>query len=211
MPVPFRCPTCSKVGDLPDSLVGKRVRCKSCRSIFVVTAPPEVIDATLAVPEPPPPLPDHVANPLTACAACGQPIAKEAATCPRCGAPNKWVHPEIVRFYGSIAIFKFEPATRIFHDKFALMGVDDDADRGARSVTDMTNGLWVIGDIGTVLAAQAAGRWINEWARKKRKAFKIDFTSAPPVWSSTDDDWWLDVMRFFAVRRRKKRRQESAK
>ncbi len=48
-------------------------------------------------------------SPLTRCTACTRSIAKAAVVCPNCGAPNKWLHPEIVRFFQSISQLYFRP------------------------------------------------------------------------------------------------------
>lgn len=37
-------------------------------------------------------------NQLITCAACGNSIAPLAASCPKCGAPNDWQHPDIKAF-----------------------------------------------------------------------------------------------------------------
>ena len=160
------------------------------------------------------PVKEEEVSPLTPCTACGRSIAKEAATCPNCGAPNKWFHPEIVRFYQSISEFEFGPSVQFTYEKFVLCGVDQRAHKDAQSLANLAGSFGVIAPmnlsgLATIVGVRAGQEWANEWARKKIKAFRIDFTHSPPSWSSTDDAYWRDVMDFFGVRRRKKRRRNE--
>jgi hypothetical protein len=44
------------------------------------------------------------------CRVCHKRIAANAVTCPACGAPNSWLHPEILRFSQAIKEVNFLPA-----------------------------------------------------------------------------------------------------
>src|SRR5438552_950928 len=49
MPIPMTCPNCQSTGLLPDTLLGRRVKCPSCGTVTtaeIMTAPPlEVVPA----------------------------------------------------------------------------------------------------------------------------------------------------------------------
>ncbi len=239
----FPCPQCRARLSAPFGCEGRTSRCPHCAARvtvpFVVTAmlaeDEEVLDGIVMGGEPAKPctaspapvaLPVPVAlaipevlpvvevwDPLTPCTACRRSIAKEALTCPQCGAPNKWVHPEIVRFYASLAQFDFEPSVQLTYEKFVLCGIDQQAHRDAESLANLANSFRVIAPLNvkglaTLVGVNAGQAWMSEWARKKVKAFRIAFfASSPPLWSSTDDYYWTDVMRFFGVPRPKKRRR----
>jgi len=53
MPVQTRCPSCSTAFNVPESMVGKKVRCRDCKEPFEVV--PD-IEATSVEPEPEPTL-----------------------------------------------------------------------------------------------------------------------------------------------------------
>ena len=58
---------------------------------------------------------------LMSCSACGQDIATFAVTCPKCGAPNTWVHPEITRFHQLFRSAR-TPPFNVTTDRFLLHG-----------------------------------------------------------------------------------------
>jgi hypothetical protein len=151
-------------------------------------------------------------GPLTACPTCSRAIAKEAVSCPGCGAPNKWVHPEIVRFFKSIRRFDFPEYIHFHYEKYVLAGVDQRSSQNAQGISDLASCFGVIAPLNveglaTIAAVHFGSKAVHEWARKKIKAFRIDFTYSPPAWSSTDDDYWCDVIGFFRVRPRRRRRK----
>jgi hypothetical protein len=150
---------------------------------------------------------DEDAGPLTPCAACGRSIAKQAVTCPGCGAPNTWTHSEILRFYRSIHRFKFESSVKLEYHKYLLTGVDHKESAHAESIAALANRIGIIGSLGDVVAADFGRQWLNQWARRKIKAFRIDFATLPPTWDSTDDEWWIDVKAFFGLHPRRRRRR----
>src|SRR5262245_63953093 len=52
MPINVQCPNCNRQLGVPDTLVGKKVKCPSCQTVFTAEQP----GAAPAVPPPPPPL-----------------------------------------------------------------------------------------------------------------------------------------------------------
>ena len=191
----FLCPSCGFSLSAPDDCAGRTSKCSKCG--IAVTIPPAHPAPTLSVPEVVPIKEQD--SPLTPCSACGRNIAKEAASCPNCGAPNKWVHPEIVRFYQSIKMFNFRPSIQFNYEKFVLVGVDQRSNNDAKSISNLVNSFGVIAPmnlsgLATIVGVRAGQSWVSEWAKRKIKAFRIDFTRSPPSWSSTDDEYWLDVL-----------------
>jgi hypothetical protein len=179
---------------------------------LVALAAPEATLLASPVPEALPLCEDD--GPLTPCTACGRSIAKRASACPNCGAPNEWVHPEIVRFYRSIDRFEFEKCVKITYEKFVLCGVDQGSNRDALGLAKLAGSFRVaaplsINGLATVMAVGGGQDWLHNWAQKKLKAFRIDFTNLPPGWASTDDEYWLDVMKFFGIPRPKKKSQKK--
>src|SRR4051794_27570372 len=60
---------------------------------------------------------------LIACGACGNQIAVAAAACPKCGAPNSWLHPEIERFAASLQKVNFlPPQSKVLWKGFRVSG-----------------------------------------------------------------------------------------
>lgn len=200
----FLCLHCSFDQTVPDSWAGKTCRCQGCRE--PVKVPDKLLAAVLPIPMVLPvrrvsPVRLDDKSPLAPCAACGHDIAKKATTCPKCGAPNECAHPEIGRFYESIGQFRFGASVVFKHEKWTLAGVDREAGKNEMALADLANSFGVIGNLGDVLAAHYAQRWVRERANKKIKAFRVEFTPATPLWSSTDDEYWFDVMEFFGVNR----------
>jgi predicted RNA-binding Zn-ribbon protein involved in translation (DUF1610 family) len=200
----FTCPKCNTL--CSHTTAGAKVYCPECGQLLLVPA--------LSVQPPPcsPPVEEH--SLLTVCNACGRAIAKEAVTCPGCGSPNNWAHPEIVRFYHSISQFAFGPSVQLTYEKFVLCGVDQRAHQEAQSLANLANSFGVIAPmnlsgLSTILAVRGGQAWASEWARQKIKAFRIDFTHSPASWASTDDDYWDDVMDFFRVDPYKKKRRKQ--
>jgi hypothetical protein len=128
---------------------------------------------------------------LIPCAECGPEIAKGAATCPHCGAPNDWTHPEIVRFLQKRRKFarlypNFEADGRGFvliaRSTRARQFLDVAADAvgslgffAPLSVAGLAAGLGAA--IGTRYAAEA----LREAAGKNGEAILIDFRAEPPT------------------------------
>ena len=53
--VETRCPTCGKVYELSESMIGRKAQCKQCGAIFVVPQSTDIPSATPATSPPPPP------------------------------------------------------------------------------------------------------------------------------------------------------------
>jgi hypothetical protein len=156
-----------------------------------------------------------------ACKACGQQIATMASACPKCGAPNKWVHPEIERFRRSLGQFNHMPSFNVNWDRFLLKGTAE-VKRGARALGDfavkaMAAGLlcimvgwllpgalgilvpWVVGPLaffgGLIVFLITVFQKDN--VTDYFVSFIIDFSQSPPKWQSDDDQFWEDVKEFF--------------
>ena len=87
MPTTINCPHCKAKLGVPDNAAGKTIQCPKCQgrtAIPAITAPVPV--AALSP------------GKLIACSACQNMIALTATACPKCGAANTWIHPEIKRF-----------------------------------------------------------------------------------------------------------------
>lgn len=97
---------------MKDEFAGKKTTCPSCQTGIRVPTAIAVSAATLDSTPPATRIPpvvvatemSSVPN-LIACQVCGNQVATSAAACQKCGAPNKWVHPEIERFRNSIGQF----------------------------------------------------------------------------------------------------------
>jgi hypothetical protein len=218
----FTCSGCKLPVCAPDDCAGRTTKCRQCGNAITVpdaaTAEPPSIPEAIPVVEPYRPEPNALPTlptalpapktaddgPMTSCSACGRAIAKLAATCPQCGGPNTWVHPEIAKFFRSIRRFEFPSSFQFKYEKLVLVGVDPLAHRDAQSLASLASSFGVIAPLNlhgmaTMLSVRAGQTWLQNWANKKVKAFRIDFSSSPPNWSSTDDSYWDDVMDFFGV------------
>lgn len=219
----FWCPHCAYQLSAPVECAGRTSRCRGCGNPVTVPAADDEPLTGLVLDDDIPeavlvpvvfPVENENDEPLTACTACEHRIAKKAATCPSCGAPNEWVHGQIVRFFRSAEQFRFAQSIRLSAEKFVLTGVDDKAGSGERALANLANSFSVrvpfsAHGLVTMIGVQGGQAWANEWAKKKVKAFRVDFSTSPPGWSSTDDSYWFDVMEFFGLRRPKKRRRSA--
>lgn len=83
MPIKFKCPTCGKWMQTPDSAAGKKAKCPQCATMLKVPSNPAAAGGGVAV-QPGPAKIDF------ACSSCGQPIrtpssaAGKQAKCPHC-------------------------------------------------------------------------------------------------------------------------------
>ena len=144
---------------------------------------------------------------LTTCRACLRQIAKEAPTCPKCGATNSWTHSEILRFQGRLRRFQrlyngFEIEAQGFMIVCRSLRPKQFLDYAANAVGSMgfkgplsLSGLAVT--LGASIGSQYAAKALRDAAGPAHQAFVIDFRHSPPVWSTTDDDFWEDVLDFF--------------
>lgn len=159
-------------------------------------------------PAPAPPTAED-ASPLTGCGVCGGQIAKEAQQCPKCGAPNRWLHPEIARFVGRLSKFRrsydgFEVETRGYQLLGRSTRQKQFLDYAANAVGSLGfRGPLSLGGLASVLGAsigkQYAAQALRDAAGRGFHAFAFDFRRTPPTWSTTDDEFWEDVLDYFDV------------
>lgn len=216
--IAFTCPGCTKAFSVKDDFAGRKTKCPKCHAVLLVPtliptpAPPRV------------PAPAKTAAPkLMRCNACGQEMARAAAACPKCGAPNNWVHPEIERFLNSIGQFDHMPPFDVNWDRFILRGTAE-VKRGAHALGDFGGKAMAVGLLSMLLGAFLPGTlgilvpWIigplglfgglvlilvsslgNYKASDFVVTFTVDFSQSPPRWQSDDDEFWKDVKQFFFV------------
>jgi predicted Zn finger-like uncharacterized protein len=155
------------------------------------------------------PTPQAVSK-LTGCFACGREIAKEAATCPGCGAPNRYLHPEILRFQSGLS--RFHHLNRFQHQARAdvLAGWSEEVQGvlagmashwiNSLGFTSLGGGLSGAGQLARASLIQGSAVGILDHFRAKgTKAFVVNFGFDPPIWQSTDDAYWGDVVDFFGL------------
>jgi len=152
-------------------------------------------------------LSDEARSALTECGACLGQLAKEAPTCPKCGAPNAWMHPESIRFLGRLRKFQrsytgfdveakgFTLVGRSYREKqfmdYAASAVGSMGFVGPLSLTGLAITL------GASIGSKYAAKALQDKAGPDHHLFVIDFRHDPPLWSTTDDGFWEDVLDFF--------------
>ncbi len=143
---------------------------------------------------------------LVPCRTCGREISIEAATCPSCGAPNKWIHPKIEHF---LTVKDSTGVTQPFtfnYEKLKISGkTEKKVPRWILWISILlflllfipiallgTVGL-AFGPIGLVAAVVVAlvFRFIVQAVFAKNKTFSMDFQSNS--WISNDDEFWRPV------------------
>lgn len=67
MPIVVLCPSCSNAIKTPDELIGKRIRCKKCATVFPVTPGTESPQSSSAIT-------DKARQSTGSCLGCGQPL-----------------------------------------------------------------------------------------------------------------------------------------
>ncbi len=169
---------------------------------------PEIEDEPASVSTAAPMTPAVPESPLTACTVCGREIAKEAKACPGCGAPNRWTHPEIVRFLKRLHWFDDIPNFEVEGRGYRLVGkstrgqqftdVAAGAVGGLGFIAPMT-GAGLLGALGASIGAHYASEALRNSAGRGVQFFVIDFRYPEPFWQSTDDYFWGDVMDFFKL------------
>ncbi len=147
-------------------------------------------------------------SPLTVCKACGQKIAKEAASCPGCGAPNHWTHPRIVHFLRRRHLFNHIPNFTVEARGYVLAGkstrpkqfLDVAADAvGGLSLHGPLTGRGILKLLGLSIGATYTSDALRRKAGRGQQVFVIDFRHGQPIWQSTDDEFCADVMDFFKL------------
>lgn len=83
MSIQLPCPKCAASLSAPDATAGKHVTCPKCGVVISVPGQP-TIPVALPVASPVGPSTEGPGL-MTSCKVCGQPVAREAVTCPRCG------------------------------------------------------------------------------------------------------------------------------
>lgn len=149
---------------------------------------------------------------LISCLRCGQQIAPDAETCPRCGARNTWLHPEIERFVKSAEQFEHMPQFRCRYKGFLLAGsAERNKGRAALASTGMsimTIGLillFFMPHIGMTLAGIGMLIYLisslggSPTKQEVLTEFELDFGTVPPRWKSDDEEFWKDIRTFFNI------------
>src|SRR5262245_21728042 len=102
MAKPLNCPSCGGEMQVPDSLLGRQIRCPACRQTFSCTPDGKPIEPPAAAPDPAPeslpvtetpvepasPPPRFLDDPLSEflpCSYCAEIIPGHAQFCPFCG------------------------------------------------------------------------------------------------------------------------------
>jgi hypothetical protein len=224
----FYCANCQKALKAPKNAAGRKTKCPGCgQSIQVPLAVPPVrfpksealsanpilevlpvLDEETNTDELQRPIPEVIevssVSRLIPCSECGRSIAKEAAACPGCGAPNKWAHPEIRRFLRCLHRFDHLPRFNIHWERYVLAGVDEASHRTAQRTCNTVGSFGILAPISVTGLVTLAGfhvgsQLLQGWATRRVKAFRIDFRTSPPIWASTDDDWWSEILDFFGL------------
>jgi hypothetical protein len=96
--------------------------------------------------------------------------------------------------------FEFE------HQKYLLVGVDQQSRMTAEGISNFVGGIGVftplnVNGLLTMYGVHSAKQWIQGWASKQVKGFRVEFRNSPPLWASTDDDHWWFLIDFFRIKR----------
>ncbi len=227
--IDFNCVGCGKTYRVNYEFSGRATTCRQCGQAIVVPPPmaiplfknvegegkatelSQLVNQAVRQTIQPTPTTEKGTASLISCGTCGNRIATTAKSCPKCGAVNSWVHPEIERFLASIDHFSKIRSFTFDHDGLVLNGIAE-VIRGGKA-------LWVIATIAYLfaflnvffLAFESSLRLVilATFLRHCRAVFYpvksrdglvrfcIDFNQNPPSWSSDDDSYWRDVRRFF--------------
>jgi hypothetical protein len=90
MPELVACPTCGCKVQMPEGILGRRVRCFGCGNSFVAAPSPPAPERKPPPPKPVPPRraadeDEEEAVPLPFCPSCGRPVRWKARRCSHCG------------------------------------------------------------------------------------------------------------------------------
>jgi hypothetical protein len=147
---------------------------------------------------------------LTPCRSCNHEISVDAAACPSCGAPNKWIHPKIESFLkikdqtGVVQPFTFE------YEKLKISGKTEK--KLPRWILWISISLFLcalipialLGTVGLAFGPIAIVpvfiialifRFILNAFFAKNKTFVMDFQNN--TWTSNDDQFWHPVKAIF--------------
>src|SRR5262245_30217625 len=97
------CPSCQAFLQLPDSILGRRVRCPGCKKVFVAEAEQQVQEVTPPEPKRSEPIrrrrreeiDDDDYPELDRCPDCNRRVSPRAYECPSCGAPLRRPHRSV--------------------------------------------------------------------------------------------------------------------
>jgi DNA-directed RNA polymerase subunit M/transcription elongation factor TFIIS len=223
MSIRFACPVCKTAYTVDQSNAGKKAACPKCGQRVQVPAPVRaktVLGEVLPLTPPPLPKRSNQDVPLTDsdgllidCHACGGPLSKQAETCPKCGEPSVWIHPECARFLKRLPRFRRHYPELVAEAKGSLLAI-----RSTRPKQFMDYAASAVGGVGLLvpfslsglavaLGASLGSAYASDALRKQAGPYTnlimIDFRQSPPLWSSTNNQFWADVIDFFGLRRRR--------
>lgn len=237
----FSCVHCGKSIKVKTDLAGREGKCPGCGAkirvptvedatldwlgasqpvrvlspVSAVTAramvPSDVEEYELAAPV-------ATGNKLIPCKTCGTSIAKNAKTCPKCGAPNEWRHPEVQRFIENYSRIQVPSACNFNWNAETVSGFAS-VNRGAGGVgmklviiaalVAMFLGGSIAGPIfmliaGVMVFIGIALMLISMLGphnpADSMVEFSMDFSGPTPRWTSNDDKFWSGVKAFFRIR-----------
>jgi hypothetical protein len=141
---------------------------------------------------------------LISCPECDSPISRHASACPKCGAPNTWVHPQITRFLSTRRSSFPIPLFDSDNDRYVLRGWDIESQARADVSNRMLSNFFVVAPmnlqgIATMATTMAFTQGVQECMNSGVKAFIIDFSTSPPAFQTTDDGYWRPVLQFFGL------------
>jgi GYF domain 2 len=239
------CPDCGKRVYVDRGLSGQIIACPICHEQFQIPgaesiAPSPTATRTAASPptqaaassSPPtqaaaPSSPHFTGQPplvvtTVPCAACQHLIATTASTCPQCGAPNTWVHPEIKRFRDNCNTvsapqsFEFVSTSTILRgytqvkvttetsmEKAIKVGTISVISIMLGALTPLSGLIVPIASI--VLFFSFEAMLIASLDKTPLPPpitlpeFTLDFSQTPPRWSSNDEEFWKGVKGFFRL------------
>jgi len=150
-----------------------------------------------------------------------------ASACPKCGAPNNWLHPEIQRFAVSLESSNFLPEqSRVSWKGYRVWGTASKKHPG-HDKHPLTWGpklmiasilLGIVGFLGRLTGASASAGLLfiapvtfivglvaslfgsladSVPPGDQQLGFELDFSCAPPKWTCNDEQYWAEVRRFF--------------
>lgn len=209
----FNCNNCGKTLKVDRKHVGKSLPCPVCQKPVLITemTDPEPVDIKIVTKEP------STEGDLIPCGMCGATIAKTANACPTCGAPNRWIHPQVERFienaqqFRTPAEFQYQCDRETvsgramvqrgsFHlgSKLLIAGILLTAIGGATRLGPIAIGIGgPMALIGLVMSAVGAMSPMKESDTVVR--FSIDFSGPTHVWRSTDDEFFGAIKRFYKL------------
>ncbi|MBF0275657.1 MAG: zinc ribbon domain-containing protein [Nitrospinae bacterium] len=163
---------------------------------------------------------------MTKCTSCGVEIAKTSKSCPKCGAQNEWVHPEIKRFHDNQKTFT--KSFTAYHSPYELSIMDDNAGIGPMAffvlfmLSLITLLLWsVFPDswfcflLFAVTAISAVYKFISMiyklFTGRTVRQIVFNFHKNPPEYETNDEAYWEEVLVFFNFKDKKDGIRENSK